>query len=1357
MVELMLPDLIEQETPRPLLDETHAVVPQRWQLNRGGILNLYQYIDEVLDFGGGRLLLRGANGAGKTTAMNMLLPFLLVARLRGLDAAGEQSGTQILRSWMLDGNDDPQRGGYLWVEFRRDNEFFVCGCGLKANRSAQNVNQWWFVTSQRPGVDFSLVEKGVPLSERQLGALLGGGHVFNTSRRGDYRREVEKRLFGGVSIGQHIRLVNRVRNPRIGDRIDVEIPQLLKEALPQLRDRILDEIGGALDELDEHHREVVELERTSKELDGIFGVYRSYCFSWLEETTERGREQLQGIRRLERERNKQRRAADAARREVKQLEHRIVGLQGEAQQVAATINALRSSPAYRSIREIDSQRELLKARGRMVAESEARASAAEARLQEDVGFLGDRETDALQRLRRINHRFTKVAEVARLHQIAGKPPNPTHLPEPGAPPTFNRTRGEIGQFEENLRQRKGHVSIIEGQLDEVRSLEETQRRAEELWKIAEGRAAGAERDLQGKTDGLAGAIENWVGQSQGWAGRVLALATDAPRGIINVASGQLSVSTRAETETERQSLAAEADEVIGGQRRMLARAERGLSDAQRAEDKERAVADRWTSLTEPDLPYLAWQVPGDYCMADLVDFSPSLSDANRASLEAALEASGLLSARPGDQSVVLADGELVAIPSTPAPEPLSRCLAVRIPAHLQHRTDVATLEALLESLSTDPSDIEAPVVVSTDGTFRVGSLQGRHSKEHAEFIGESARQATLDRGRREANSRLERAIAETVRAKDLRDSHAETVRQLEGMRKALPDVTAVVEAEIRLAEARDAAENERALLQEQTEKRDEAEQALDAAKDRLHTISGELSLPHDKNALEQVWRALDSTEHQIGESRRLLEDLEGRVELRDRAARRKEDSERVLADAQDALAQQQAELLSQEGFLRALEDSIGEEEKTINNQLQQHEAHWEATQEELRDVRKEREGAVERRIRAESGSESSDAEWDRLTRGGDTLTQVLTQALATTGFWEALTDDPFPSDQFAFPIDLQRVLATLAEYLPAYSGEKVGAGSVYKSERERRDRLGGGWDAEIRSPDGRELPIFIEVTGPSGRQSLAEATAAVRRKHERDSRILAEGQEGELRDLLQGEIAKEVAKKSHAGKELIAAMRQHVQKLSTASQIGVDIRWSIEPTLDSDTRRMVNLLSIPPDIRTEEDQEALIGLLGDHLERTRAENPEMGYKQALSDALNYKKWHQLQVEIKRGQHTRLLSRRNDLSEGEKKFVTYLPLFAAVAASCDSMADASEDQGIARFVLLDDAFAKVSEDNHAQLFGLLTDLDLDWIATSERLWGDHATIPELEIVEVIRDADSRAILLDRYRWNGRFLSPLETHG
>src|SRR5690606_25745853 len=183
-------------------------MPERWTLSRAGITNVYQYDDETLHFGGGRLLLRGVNGSGKSTAMNMLLPFLLEADTRRIDAAGEQSA--VLRSWMLAGREEAQPVGYLWIEFERRSgsgdddesdggtvEHVTRGCGIKANRNTDRVNTWWFITDRRPGVDLALVDGRVPLGVDALRTELGPHAVFAHDQRRGYRQAVRDRLFGG--------------------------------------------------------------------------------------------------------------------------------------------------------------------------------------------------------------------------------------------------------------------------------------------------------------------------------------------------------------------------------------------------------------------------------------------------------------------------------------------------------------------------------------------------------------------------------------------------------------------------------------------------------------------------------------------------------------------------------------------------------------------------------------------------------------------------------------------------------------------------------------------------------------------------------------------------------------------------------------------------------------------------------------------------------------------------------------------------------------------------------------------------------------------------------------------------------
>jgi len=189
----------------------------RWRPSRAGILNVYQYEDETLHFADGRLLLRGVNGSSKSTAMNMLLPFLLEADTRKIDAAGEQTG--VLRSWMLADTDETQRTGYLWIEFARADpsapggvRHHTVGCGIRANRSTDRVTPWWFSTPRRPRIDFSLTAQRIPLAIDALRAELGTDAVFTTPA--DYRAEISRRFFGGADPSGYLALLHQVRNPR---------------------------------------------------------------------------------------------------------------------------------------------------------------------------------------------------------------------------------------------------------------------------------------------------------------------------------------------------------------------------------------------------------------------------------------------------------------------------------------------------------------------------------------------------------------------------------------------------------------------------------------------------------------------------------------------------------------------------------------------------------------------------------------------------------------------------------------------------------------------------------------------------------------------------------------------------------------------------------------------------------------------------------------------------------------------------------------------------------------------------------------------------------------------------------------
>src|SRR5207247_10276937 len=98
---------------------THSAAPrrfdERWRLSRAGIVNVWHYLDNEFDLSGGRMILRGTNGSGKSRALEMLLPFLLDADRRRMDATGAArvSLDELMRSGA---QGQSNRTGYLWLE-----------------------------------------------------------------------------------------------------------------------------------------------------------------------------------------------------------------------------------------------------------------------------------------------------------------------------------------------------------------------------------------------------------------------------------------------------------------------------------------------------------------------------------------------------------------------------------------------------------------------------------------------------------------------------------------------------------------------------------------------------------------------------------------------------------------------------------------------------------------------------------------------------------------------------------------------------------------------------------------------------------------------------------------------------------------------------------------------------------------------------------------------------------------------------------------------------------------------------------------------------------------------------------------
>jgi uncharacterized protein (TIGR02680 family) len=1334
-------------------------VTPRWRLNRAGIFNVYQYGDETLHFGGGRLLLRGVNGSGKSTAMNMLLPFLIDADTRRIDAAGEQSA--VLRSWMLSGREEQQPVGYLWVEFARTateedvdhRRYLVCGCGIKANRSTDRVTTWWFLTDRRPGIDFALVESRVPLSVDVLRAELGPHAVFSQEQRVGYRQAVRDALFGGRDLDQHIRLLHIVRSPRVGDRIDTELPAYLRDALPQLSEEAIDDAAQPLEDLEEHRRNVDALARTSDTLQALMQVYRGYASAELLRRASDLSASCDEVEHRRKEAARRREFADQAGDHLSGVARRIRSLDADIERLGGEIAALLESPAYQQGRELedlrdhvrDLEREADQARQRKADEMRRCDRAVDA--VRGAGAATAQDHDALR------------AGVIELAESATSVRLPVRVPDLPAIPTEEVDQAvsvpvggvavepllaSLGAVQAAAQRRRVDVDDVLAALDRVDARQHELSAADEHLERARDETLAARQHLDRRRHELTDAVAAWRADLRDWLGALVADPDDIDASLVEVPN----------LLDRRSELVSSWFRAVSG---VVARHQAARAQVAARRDLERAEVVRLTAelddlraRTYPEPPAASWQrADHRVCLADLVDFADAVAEADRSGLEAALEASGLLGAELGaDGALHLANGDLVVAAGEQVDAPLSGLLIVTVPEAVQPEIDPGAVAKVLDSISTDLGTT-ADTIVSVTGEFRIGALRGRYAKPEAEHVGVTARRAAMERRRISAERDL--AAADTVLAATELDLVARTshIAQLERHRDALPTTRIVDSAQDRASDAGLQLDGAREKEGQAATRVRIADEAHAAAVTEATRVAGTHQLPMERDhlmatleTLRDVTTLCREANTAAGALARSHRDWHARADDYTVARLAAQQASTLLTAAEDKHRTRAMRLAT-------LEDAIGTEYQEVLASLEISRGDLGTAEADLKATRESEKAAIQGCTNAERDADAAVAALNESQARCVALIDPTRRALAVPGLLDAASDGEAthplrPADDT--PAGARALALAVTEMVGGAGPGPVSSDGVRQSLRQRREQLGAGWDAEDHQPDDT-LPMSIRVTGPLGRMPLAAASAQVRAQHGQQSSLLTAKQDQALRNLLQGLVAREVAEKMHAAGELVGLMNQRLENVSTAHGIGARLTWKRRTDLDPELTEMIDLLRRPPDLRTADHDAALAAALSTRIDRARRDDPERRYRELIAEILDYRDWHDIGIVVRRaGRDDERLTRRTPLSEGEKKIVSYLPLFAAVAGSCDALAES--DPRVPRFVLLDDAFAKVSEDNHAQLFGLLVELDLDFIATSERLWGTHATVPELAITEVLRDAALGVIMLEHSRWDGR---------
>jgi uncharacterized protein (TIGR02680 family) len=232
----------------------------------------------------------------------------------------------------------------------------------------------------------------------------------------------------------------------------------------------------------------------------------------------------------------------------------------------------------------------------------------------------------------------------------------------------------------------------------------------------------------------------------------------------------------------------------------------------------------------------------------------------------------------------------------------------------------------------------------------------------------------------------------------------------------------------------------------------------------------------------------------------------------------------------------------------------------------------------------------------------------------------------------------------------------------------------------------------------------------------------------------------------------------------VKEMNTIMAQVKTSSKLSLKIRWvpiSGDTEEEMHTRKLVKLLSMDADILHDDEKEQIITHFRSKINRKlqfaeRSGERLKSFKEVIHEVFDYRKWFEFEIHAKlKDDDLGHLTNKvyYGLSGGEKAISMYIPLLAAVYSR---YSEAGED--CPRLITLDEAFAGVDENNISEIFGMLKQMDFDYIYTSQGLWGCYETVPALSIYDFKNAEDADQVVIFRYRWNGvskEYIGPVES--
>lgn len=277
--------------------------------------------------------------------------------------------------------------------------------------------------------------------------------------------------------------------------------------------------------------------------------------------------------------------------------------------------------------------------------------------------------------------------------------------------------------------------------------------------------------------------------------------------------------------------------------------------------------------------------------------------------------------------------------------------------------------------------------------------------------------------------------------------------------------------------------------------------------------------------------------------------------------------------------------------------------------------------------------------------------------------------------------------------------------------------------------------------------------------NLLDLSSAINSSINNYDNLISEENRKLFEDLLINNIGSSIRNKIWQSEEWINEVRSYMESMNTSSGLSFSLKWNGISAMTEDELDTKEIVAI-----FKQDAEKLkpehLTKISNHfkskikMREELVEESERNYLEIIKDVLDYRKWFEFKLYYKRGNSEKkeLTDREfNKMSGGEKAIAMYIPLFSSIYAKLNSA-----NSNAPHVIALDEAFAGVDDNNINDAFRILDKLDIDYVLTSQQLWGDYETVKHLAISELHHPVGSNVVSVIKYKWDGINRSKVESN-